>query len=127
MFGNGALGRGFALAAVAVAATACDDVTVVENRPTEVVLTVTPTSAAVGDSITFRAEAQGSALAGVTLDFGDGTADTLMTQGPQTIGVTFGHRYAAAAEYEAVATVHEGVGRTDSDTVVVSVSDPSGG
>lgn len=127
MFGSGALARGLTLAAVAAAVAACDDVTVVENRPTEVVLTATPTSGAVGDSISFRAEAQGSALAGVTLDFGDGTADTLTTQGPQTIGVTFGHRYAAPAEYEAVATVHEGVGRTHSDTVLISIAGPSGG
>ena len=119
--------RGAILAAVLGAAGACLDLDVDENRDTAILLVATPPTAVVGQEVSFQVEAEGTELFGVLVDFQDGVVDTTYAFGSTKIALDVRHAFTTAADHEVVAEVFETSGRTLADTVVVPVSDPSGG
>lgn len=95
----------FALVAVASSALlACSNS--LKPLPLDVRVQASRTTAVVGDTITFVVDAQGDALVGVAIDYGDLTLDRYQTRGARTARVTFTHAYGAPDSYavQAVAT-----------------------
>lgn len=119
--------RWVAVAAALVSAGACLDLPVDEGRPTGIVLVANPATATVGETVIFTFEAQGTELFGVLVDYQDGVVDSVRAFGAQTMGADLEHAFTTAADHEVVATVFENSGRTVSDTVVVPVTEASGG
>jgi len=103
------------------------DLVEIETRDTAITLSVDRTTAAVGDTLAFRYEAQGRALSRVVVDYGDGTADTATAIGSQVAAGTLKHAYGAPASYVVTATVEESDGGAASGDVTVQVQPPAGG
>jgi hypothetical protein len=85
-------------------------------------VTATPTSAAVGDTITFVTNAQGNALIAVDSDYGDGSAvDPVELPLARTAKNTFKHVYHAAGTFTATFTVAQvdSMARSTSATIQV--------
>lgn len=76
-----------------------------EPLPLQVTLEASRTTATVGQIISFVVTAQGGNLLGVTLDYGNNTADQRSMGGARTARVTFEHSYGAAGSYTVRATV----------------------
>ncbi len=76
------------------------------------------------DGFTFRYDAAGRDLLGVVLNFGDGQADSLSTQGSTKAGATRSHIYELPGTYFAFARVLESFGAVLADTVMVEVRAP---
>lgn len=110
------------LALLAVPAwLACSEVTFEGGGPLSFTLTADRTTAAPGDSITFSYNAVGSIIAGVVMDYGDGTADSLNTSGAQTASGRFVHAFSSAGSYTVVGTLIDNLQGPASDQVVVQV------
>lgn len=119
------IARGLFSLLAGLSVAACSDTIVEGGRPHTAELTVDRTTAQVGDTLLFNLEGTGELLAGVAIEYGDGAADTLATQGAVTAGFRREHAYAEAGTYIAVGTVVDGttvglVELKDSVTVVIS-------
>lgn len=135
-----------ALACVVVtaAATACLDDSITGVRDVSMVLTASALTGAVGDTIVFDLEVEGTGLVGALLDYADGAADTVrfsggfdpidfglpagkapsdtvFFKGPVEGGATRLHAFTAAGSYTVVARVVAAAGMAE-DTVVVVVN-----
>src|SRR5690242_16807122 len=77
-------------------------------RPLGITLTSSVTSAAVGDSVTFTASAQGTDIIELAADYGDGTTETHDIVGAQTATAKFKHAFSASGTYTIVVTVTDG-------------------
>ncbi len=108
-----------ALGAALVLGACLDDVTGV--RPLTFSLEASPTTASVGDSVSFEYEATGTGLAIIFLDYGDATADTLTFDAPLEIGGFLRHAYDSAGTYEVVGIAVANAGQAR-DTVNVTVN-----
>lgn len=86
-----------------------------------ITLEATPPTAAVGDSISFVANAQGSGLFGVEIVYGDGTSETYNTAGARTAQITFRHAYQAAGTYQVQATATDSRAGSRSATLSVAI------
>lgn len=98
---------GAALATVA-AGEACQSATV-EALPLDLHIDLSRTSATPGDTIAVVTTAQGEALLGITIDFGDGAGDAYNTAGARTAKVTFKHAYRTSGTYTVTAAVTDGI------------------
>ena len=110
---------------VALIAGACSDTLVEGSRPHTAELTADRTTAAVGDSIEFFLQGSGELLAGIAIEYGDGTADTVPAEGAVTATMRRKHAYGEAGSYEAIGTVVDGtaIGLVElSDTVQVTIT-----
>jgi hypothetical protein len=116
---------GFLLLAGSPLASGC--VTEPEDRDLRVVLTVEEEPVVLGDSAIFRMEAEGRALLGFRLEFGDGREEADETHLAVMIQRRIAHLYEEDGDFEAVATVEEADGRTTSDRVTVTVTPGSDG
>ncbi len=100
--------------------TAQAAVTVVEGDETTAQLVVSPTTALVGETVTFDASASfaasGESIVAYAFDFGDG-----MTSGPGSEAVVT-HAYTAAGEYTPSVTVTDSAGTTKQAWLAVQVS-----
>ena len=112
--------RLFILGAALLAAASCGDISL-DPLPFAVTMTATPTTAAIGQTVTFVVNAQGSALQQVGIDFDDGNTDGVISGGARTARVTFTHTYAAAGTYDAIATVIDDQEGPKSATVQVVI------
>ena len=110
------------LVALAVGATACSDLTFEGGGPVSITLTATPTTVATGTDVTFTYDIAGEFLDGVTLDYGDGAADTAYAQGAQSAHGKFVHAYDASGSFTAIGVVYDGRQGPDSATVVIQVT-----
>jgi len=108
------------LAAVAGSA-ACSDLAY-GGGPVSITLTADRTTAAVGQDVTFTYDVTGELLDGVTVEFGDGVADTMLTGGAQTARGRFIHAYGASGSFTALGVVYDNRLGRDSATVVVQVT-----
>ncbi len=108
-------------AALAAGATgtvaACSDSIVEGGLPLTVSITADRTVAEVGDSVVYSAEATGTNLVGLALDFGDGAVDSTAASGAVRAGITRAHAYGAAGTYVAKATA------VDVQGLVVEITD----
>lgn len=94
--------RALLLLAGLAAATACLDESVTGTRAVSFSMSATPTTATVGEQVTFDVNGQGTAVVAIVVDFGDGVADTLTYPAAvEVIDHTF-HSYEAAGSYTAV-------------------------
>lgn len=89
----------------AVGTLACVEGIVSGGRPLSIELTATPTRAAVGDSVEFAAEASGTNLIILRLDFGDGVRDSLAAEGAVGATLKRKHAYDEEGAYLASAAV----------------------
>lgn len=101
---RGVLLRAVTGMAIAAGGLACSNS--LAPLPLDVRVQASRATAVVGDTIAFVVEAQGGALVGVTLDYGDAGQDLYRTEGARTARVSFTHVYAAPGSYavRAVAT-----------------------
>jgi len=86
-------------------------------RPLEAKLTATPTSGPAPLSVTFSAANSTGPIVSFTLDFGDSSSPYSGTD----ITVNIAHTYTTAGTYTAVLTVQDAAGRTDTDSVTITV------
>jgi hypothetical protein len=107
-----------ALAAALLCACGGDSV---EPLALSITLTATPASAAVGDTVTFVADAQGNALTALSADYGDGTSDGFQIPFARTARNSFKHVYATAGTFTATASVAQADSTTKSATATVQV------
>jgi hypothetical protein len=109
-------------AALLVACTAACSTKPLEPLPLDLSVQATPTTAAVGDSITFVTEAQGGSLVGVELHYGDTNTDLYSTGGARTARITFRHAYQQNGTYVVRAVVTDALAGTKEATVEVRVN-----
>lgn len=109
--------------AVAVGAAACNEITFEGGGPISLTLAVDKTTAAKGQDVTFTYAATGELIEGVTLDFGDGVADTAFTLGAQSASGRFVHAYSAAGTFRAVGVAYDSRQGPDSVQVVIQVTE----
>jgi hypothetical protein len=108
-----------AIAAVLLSGCAASSL---EPLPLSISVTATPTSAAVGDTITFVANMQGNGLIAVDGDYGDGTApDGFDIPFGRTARNTFKHVYSTAGNFTATFTAAQTDSTAKSATVTVQI------
>lgn len=91
------------------------------SRQLSLVLQATPSSAAVGDTISFVATAQGTALDGIRMTYGDGTSDNYTASGGTTAQVLFRHAYQAPGTFQVQGTVTDSRSGTKTTSLSVAI------
>lgn len=106
--------------------TACADSLVEGGLPLTVSIVADRSSAAVGQTVVYTVEASGTNLVGLTIDYGDGVADSVPTSGAVTAGITREHAYAEGGTFVARATVvdFQNFLTELTDSVTVQIFDP---
>jgi hypothetical protein len=110
------------IAAINLGCSAITDV----GRPLTVTVTASKTTAAVGESIDFRADATGRSLFGIEVDFGDGIAEAQSTFGAQSATARFSHAYDEAGVYEVAAFAVEQSGASVVRSIDITINAGSG-
>ena len=80
-----------------------------------------PATAAVGDTVHFATEMQGSDLAGVTADYGDDNGDALALGFSRTARTTFAHVYTTPGTFTTTVIVFQADSAHKSATATVQV------
>lgn len=111
------------LVASVVALLACSEVTVEGGGPLTFSLTADQTTGSVGTELTFRYQAGGTALDGIVVEYGDGTADSVAAFGAQTASGFVTHAFAAAGTYVVEGRVEQ-FGQRLEDEVEVQITAP---
>lgn len=109
------------LAATLLAIVLAGCVRAAEPLPLEVRLSASSETPAAGDTVAFVVDAQGVALLGVTIQYGDSALDQLAMSGARTARVVFRHAYAQAGTYEVLATLTQANAESASASVTVRV------
>lgn len=94
-------------------------------RPTAVDLSSDRTTAPVGEPVDFRYQAQGQSLAGLVIDYGDGSRDSIAALGAQTAAGTVTHAFELAGAFDVTAALLDFSGETAGDTVAVVITAPA--
>ena len=82
-------------------------------------------TAVVGEPVDFRYAAQGPSLAGLIVDYGDGSADSVAGFGAQTASGTLTHAFDVPGGFDVTAVLLDFAGDSASDTVSVMITDTS--
>jgi len=93
----------------------------VEPLALSISVTATPTSAAIGDTVTFIASMQGNNLIAVVGDYGDGTTDGFDIPFGRTARNTFKHVYHTAGTFTATFTAAQADSSARSATAAVQI------
>jgi len=101
---------------------ACSDTTFETGGPVSIELTADRTTARTGEDVRFTFEAEGSALSGVIIDYGDGVADTMSTHGAREARGQFVHAYVVVGTFTAVGTAIDAREGPAADGVVIQVT-----
>lgn len=80
-----------------------------EPLPLEIRIETSRTTAAPGDTISFVVVAQGGALLGIDVAYGDSSVDSYGTAGARTARVTFHHAYTTRGTFEMNAMITDGL------------------
>jgi hypothetical protein len=107
------------LAIACICLSACGGGTL-ETLPLAINVTAAPT-AAVGDTVSFVVNVQGSGVVGIDADFGDGTSDAVQIPFARTARNTFKHVYATAGGFSATFGVTQSDSVSKSATATVQV------
>lgn len=110
---------------VLVAATACGDTGVSSGRPLDISIEVDQPGRPLGAPHVFRIEAQGRALLGVILDYGDSRVDSIPTHGAQTASHEQGYIYEEEGVFLVRVRAEDVDGRAARDSLTVQVTPPS--
>lgn len=86
-----------------------------------ITLKATPTTAAVGDTVTFLSDAQGTNMIAVAIQYGDGQSEGLDLPFARTAHNTFKHVYAAVGAYTANVTVVQADSAAKTAPVTVTI------
>lgn len=100
---------------------ACSEVTFEEGLPLSITLSADKTSAQVEEEISFTFEAQGRALVGVTLAYGDGQVDSVFAAGAQRAGALRTHAYEEPGNFVVIARAIETFGEEATDELAVEI------
>lgn len=109
------------MAAAALAVAACESSTE-ETRPLTVQVTVNNASPRAGEAVTFRVEATGTRLAGISIEYGDGATDSQDTFGARTAGANFTHAYAQPGTFAVTAAATENAGERATRQLSITVA-----
>ena len=94
-------------------------------RETALTLTADRTTAATGQTIEFRYDAQGRSLAGLIVDFGDGSPpDSLFLQGAVTATGRRSHAFTRAGSFVVTGRLEEFFGNAVEQAIPVTVTSP---
>jgi plastocyanin len=107
--------------AILIGLAACTPATL-EPNPLDVGVEASRTTAAIGDTLTFVVSAQGGALVGVEIDYGDSVTDQFGTSGARTAKVTFKHAYSQPGTYTVMAVVTDATAGQKQATIEVRVN-----
>lgn len=110
---------GVAAVAAAVVLSAC----LHTAGPLDLDLTATasPTSVAVGDTVTFVSDSQGDALLLIDIAYGDGATEAVDLPGARTAHNTFKHVYGAVGTYNAAISVVQADSAARSTAMTITV------
>ena len=107
--------------AILIGFAACTPATL-EPNPLDVGIEVNRTTAAMGDTLSFVVSAQGGALVGVEIDYGDNVLDQYGTSGARTARVTFKHAYSQPGTYTVKAVATDAAAGQKQATIEVRVN-----
>lgn len=107
--------------AILIGIAACAPATL-EPKPLDVGVEATPTTAVMGDTVTFVVSAQGGALVGIEIDYGDSNTDLFGTAGARTARVTFRHAYTQRGTFTVKAVVTDAAAGQKQATIEVRVN-----
>lgn len=107
--------------AILIGLAACAPATL-EPKPLDVGVEANRTTAAMGDTVTFVVSAQGGALIGIEIDYGDNNIDQFGTGGARTARVTFRHAYSQPGTYTVKAVVTDATAGQKQATIEVRVN-----
>lgn len=100
---------------------ACSDITFTGGGPVTIQLSADKSSVPEGGTVTFTYSAKGTYLNGVVIDYGDGVADSVFTQGSQKADGVVSHEFALAGTYTVVGRAEDGATGTATAEVVIQV------
>lgn len=107
--------------AIVVGLAACSPATL-EPKPLDIRVEANRTTAVTGDTVTFVVTAQGGALIGVEIDYGDTGIDQFATAGARTARVTFRHAYQQSGTFTVKAVVTDATAGQKQATIEVRVN-----
>jgi len=114
--------RQFLLTACAVlCVAACSDITFTGGGPVTIQLSADKASVPEGGTVTFTYAAKGTYLNGVVIDYGDGVADSVFTQGSQKAEGVVSHQFALSGMYTVVGRAEDSATGTATAEVVIQV------
>lgn len=119
--------RAFACGFLVLTLPGCLDTSPLEGRPTAVDIVADRSTAEVGETVNFAVRAEGTALAGVVIRFGDGAVDSTFTAGARTVELDRDHAYGEAGSFAVEARAEEGNGTAVTDVVQVEIVAAGGG
>jgi hypothetical protein len=94
-------------------------------RETELTLTPSATTTPIGQAVEFRYEAQGRSLAGLIIDYGDGSApDSLYLQGAVTATGRRTHSYTQPGSFLVSGRLEEFFGGVKEQVIPMTVTAP---
>lgn len=107
-------------AAIIVVLVACGESTILQHV-LSINISATPTTATVGDEVTFNFDATGPILVGVTVSYGDGVVDSVATTNVTSASGRLIHTFQTEGSFLVEATVVDGWEGTLTDTVSVQI------
>ena len=110
--------------ALLLAVSGCLDDNITGTRPLTFSFSASPTTASVGQTITFSYEGTGTFIQGVIVEYGDGAIDSVFTPGSVVeVGGVLDHKYEATGTFQALGRLE-----TDqtflSETVTIEINSP---
>jgi len=100
---------------------ACSDITFEGGGPVSIQLSADRTSVPAGGSVTFTYDVKGTYLDGIFIDYGDGGADSVFTQGSQTAMGVVSHAFALSGSYTVVGRAEDSATGTATAEVTIQV------
>lgn len=101
---------------------ACSSVTFEGGVPISIELSADRTAVPTGTEVNFTYNVKGTYISGILIDFGDGVADTVYTQGAQTAAGVASHSYSEVGSFTVVGVADDSATGTATAEVVITVS-----
>lgn len=105
----------------ALSAAACSDITFEGGGPVTIQLSADRTDLPAGGSVTFTYDVRGTYLSGVVIDYGDGVADSVFTQGAQSAAGVVSHAFELPGSYTVIGKAEDSATGTATAEVVIQV------
>jgi len=103
---------------------ACSSITFEGGRPVTIQLSADRTDVPGGGSVTFTYDVKGTFLSGVVIEYGDGAADTVLTQGAQSASGVVSHAFQLPGSYTVTGRAEDSSTGTATAEVVILVTGP---
>ena len=110
--------------ALLIAVSGCLDDSITGTRPLTFSFSADPTTASVGQTITFSYEGTGTFIQGVIVEYGDGAIDSVFTPGSVVeVGGVLDHEYETTGTFQALGRL-ETAQTFLSETVTIEINSP---